>query len=56
MPVSFRIPAEIKELAERRAEQTRRTLTAHIEWLILEDAKQAGLKPRTKPAAKHSEK
>lgn len=55
IPLSLRVEAEVKDAAESRAAELHRTVTAYVEWLILEDAKRAGIAPRTKATTKRGE-
>lgn len=41
--ITFSIPDDLAELAERRAKEDRRSLSAHISLLVENDARQAGL-------------
>lgn len=48
--VNFTLPPEVEELLEKRARTERRSKSAHVTWLIEQDAKAAGVVPAEQPA------
>ena len=46
--ITFRVSAEFKELLRKQAEAQNRSMTAYLEWLVMQDAAAARTEPKNR--------
>lgn len=51
--VNFTLPPDVDRLLEKRAKSERRSKSAHVTWLIEQDAKAAGMIPAEETVRTH---